>query len=412
VVLKLSSPGLLHKKAIGGVVTDIWNAEALEHALIDLQHRIIHLEPDMQKNISIQVQKEIINGVEVIVGIKYDPTFGPVLLFGAGGTMTEIIADKNIHLFPITTPQIKQLVEKSKIFSLLKGNPGEPPFALEKLYNLIARLAELVKNAPEIGEIEINPVIITVNDVWAIDTKVILKYGQAKPTFIPQFHTAAIVEHKILASNYHSYVVETEYPFIYHPGQFISVKVADRRINAYSIAGSDEPNRFNLLVDTTPGGPGSKFFENLKIGDKITYLGPSGVFTLKPDDGSKHLLFLGTGSGCSPLRSILEAALRNNSQTPMTLYFGLRHVSDIFWQDYFKTLEQKHPNFKFKLVLSAPDESWHGPIGHITEIVVSDHSDARDVSAYLCGNKMMIEQASEVLLTHGCPKERIYSEKF
>jgi acetate---CoA ligase (ADP-forming) len=412
VVLKLSSPGLLHKKAIGGVVCDIWNTEALEHAWIDLQHKIIHLEPDLQKHISIQVQKEIINGVEVIVGIKHDPTFGPVLLFGAGGTLTEIIADKNIHLLPITLSEIKKLVEKSKIYSLLKGNPGEPPYALDKLYELIARLAKLAQTSLEIEQIEINPVIVTINDVWAIDTKVILKYGESKAVFVPQFHTAATVEHQILAGKYHTFIFETENSFVYNPGQFVSVKVADRRINAYSIAGSDQPNHFDLLVDTTPGGPGSKFFENLKVGDKITYLGPSGVFTLKPDDGSKHLLFLATGSGISPLRSMIESLFRQNSQIPMTLYFGLRHVSDIFWQDYFSKLEKEHPNFRFKLVLSAPDESWHGPIGHITETVITDNPDARDVSAYLCGNKMMIEQASEILINHGCPKERIYSEKF
>jgi NAD(P)H-flavin reductase len=142
-------------------------------------------------------------------------------------------------------------------------------------------------------------------------------------------------------------------------------------------------------------------------------MGPFGTFIFKEDDGAQRLLFLGTGSGCSPLRSMLESALKNpNIKLPIHLYFGLRYSNDVFWKDYFEKLASEHPNFHFNLVLSKPDESWHGQIGHITEILQKEIKDASDSSAYLCGNQKMIEEASIILKNSKCPEKRIYTEKF
>jgi NAD(P)H-flavin reductase len=142
-------------------------------------------------------------------------------------------------------------------------------------------------------------------------------------------------------------------------------------------------------------------------------MGPFGVFTFKEDDGAKRLLFLGTGSGCSPLRSMLEAALKNpNINVPIHFYFGLRYSDDVFWKDYFEKLAAEHPNFHFNLVLSKPDESWHGQVGHITDILQKEVPDASDSSAYLCGNPAMIKEASAILKNKNCPEERIYKEEF
>ena len=227
-----------------------------------------------------------------------------------------------------------------------------------------------------------------------------------------KFHQALVKEHTLLAGNYHCFVLETNPPLNYEPGQYISVQVADSRLNAYSIAGH-VGNNFSVLVDVSPGGPGSIYFKNLKVGDTINFLGPFGTFTLKPEDKTHKILFLGTGSGCSPLKCILESALvEKNYENEMVLYFGLRYQNDVFWQDYFNRLVEKHPNFKFKLVLSKPNETWHGQAGYITEYLKNDLQDASNCSVYLCGNKRMIDDAVDILLKHGCPKERIYFEKF
>jgi len=227
------------------------------------------------------------------------------------------------------------------------------------------------------------------------------------------FKAAKVLECKILAGKFHGVILETETPITYKPGQYISVKVADSRINCYSIATDEGENKFSLLIDTSPGGPGSKYFENLKAGDKITFLGPFGTFIFKLDNTVKHILFLGTGSGCAPLRCIIDNLLKvEHVQTPMTLYLGLRYQAEIFWQDYFEKLSKDYPNFNFVLVISKPDAGWQGKSGHITDFISQGFSSMSGLAAYLCGNISMIEEATDILISHGLAKEKIYTEKF
>ncbi len=415
VVLKLSSPGILHRTDVGGVVTGIEKDADLLGAWDKLEQKIAQLDEKIRPGVRIQIQKEVGFGVEVIAGVKRDPTFGPVILFGAGGKLAELLADRNLALLPLDMSGAKELIARSKIFPLLCGYRGEPPYALDKLYDLLVRLGKLAETLPEISEMEVNPAIVTLNEAWAVDGKVVLENTPVSAGLPagPKFKSAQILSHQNPAGKYHEFVFATDEPFTFKPGQYVSVRVAEDRINAYSVFSSSQANNFNLMVDTSPGGVGSKFFEALKPGDRISFLGPFGVFTFKPDDGAKELLFLGTGSGCSPLRSIIEdLLLKQNEKREIYFYFGLRYPGDIFWRDYFDNLSQKYSNFHFVLTLSKPDETWKGNTGHITDLVAKDFPDMRDVSAYLCGNKEMIEQSGQILTAGGCPKERIYHEKF
>lgn len=227
----------------------------------------------------------------------------------------------------------------------------------------------------------------------------------------PKFLKAKVIEHKILSGKFHHFVMETESPFNFVAGQYISIKVAEDRINSYSIAGRVADNRFELLIDTTPAGPGSIFFEKLKEGEEVSYLGPFGIFGLKPEDGAEVWLFMATGSGISPIKAMIETALKEMAiEKQIYFYFGLRYVSDIFWKDYFETLAVTYPNFHFKLCLSKADESWQGLKGHITDYIKTDFADASKLSAYLCGNKAMIEEAIKILSECNCPSGTIYKE--
>jgi len=411
VVLKLSSPGLLHKKAVGGVINDIRDEEQLEIAWDNLQRSITHLEKETQQAVKVQIQKDILNGVEVIVGIKRDPTFGAVLLFGAGGSLAQMINDRNLHLLPISSSQITKLVEKSKVFDLLNGSETEPPLALNKLYDLVKRLGQIMEFSPEISDIEINPVIVTLNNVWAVDAKIILSDGEKKIA-APAFKLTKVIQNQNLATTFHYVEFESEQPLDFLPGQYINVKVDTNRINCYSVATKSGTNKFGLLVDTCPGGPGSKFFQHLKMGDKMTYLGPFGSFNLKENDGSQGLLLLGTGSGLAPLRMMLDSALIEKKMTlPIYLYLGLKSPKDVFWLDYFQNLSKQYPNFKYKVSVDKGDEAWQGSTGFITDLVKQDFTDASKLSAYLCGNKYMIEDMTNILTEKGMPKEKVYKEK-
>lgn len=412
VVLKLSSPGLLHKKEIGGVITDIRNEDQLEVAWDALERRITHLDEDLREHVGVQIQKEVESGVEVIVGVKDDVTFGKVMLFGAGGGLAELVSDRNLHLLPVDLEGAKNLVMSSKVYSILKGGSHEPAYCLDKLYELMVDLGRLAGSVPEISEIEVNPVIVTLNGVWAVDAKAVLSKGQSPVVALPQFKIATTVSCKILAQKYHYFEFETEQPSEFEPGQYISVKVAVDRINCYSIAGRSTPKRFNLLVDSAPGGPGSKFFENLKERDKITFLGPFGTFTLKPDDGSRTLIFSATGSGLAPVKNLIESALGEKKiKGPVVLYWGLNYPRDVFMEDYLQNLHRDFPNFSYKIVVCNGDETWKGLTGFVTKYISEDFPKANDCSAYLSGNKYMIADVSALLLSHGCLKERIYMEK-
>ncbi|MFH1407466.1 MAG: acetate--CoA ligase family protein [Patescibacteria group bacterium] len=166
VVLKLSSPEIIHKKRAGGVILDIINENQLEKALTKMQ----------EKNLDIQIQKSIVGGAQVLVGVKRDITFGNILLFGAGGSFAELISDKNIHLLPMGIMDAKTLVENSKVYTLFETAPGEIPFALDKLFELIVRVGKLAESMPKNLEIEINPVIVNKDNAWAVDPKIIINY--------------------------------------------------------------------------------------------------------------------------------------------------------------------------------------------------------------------------------------------
>lgn len=165
VVLKISSSNLLHKTETGGVIINIYNEEALVKAFNKINK---HGE-------DILIQKQIVGGIEVIVGVKEDENFGQVILFGAGGILTELIKDKNMRILPIEYEDIIEMVEKSKIYRLFSGFRGAEIYDLGLLYENITRVIKLVESNKKISEFEINPLIITRQNVYAVDGKIILK---------------------------------------------------------------------------------------------------------------------------------------------------------------------------------------------------------------------------------------------
>jgi len=174
-VLKLSSPLLLHKTESGAVLTGLDNFAKLDEAFTLLSKQITKLDETIKPTVKIQIQKQVEKGVEVIVGVKRDPNFGPVLMFGAGGTLAELIADRNLYVLPINQNRAIDLIKKAKVFKLLNGFRGSQAYSLEKLADLIVKLSNLAQADERIAEIEINPVIVTYDQTWAVDGKVVLQ---------------------------------------------------------------------------------------------------------------------------------------------------------------------------------------------------------------------------------------------
>ncbi len=173
VVLKISSPFLMHKTEAGAVIKNINNNEQLENAWTKIT-AIVKKLPN-KSNCFIQIQQQIGAGVEVIAGIKHDNSFGNVLMFGAGGILAELIGDSNLKMLPIDEAGAKQLILKSKVSKLLTGFRNQKSFALNKLATLLVKLGNLAQTTNQFSEITINPIIVTETDAWAVDPRIIVR---------------------------------------------------------------------------------------------------------------------------------------------------------------------------------------------------------------------------------------------
>lgn len=201
---------------------------------------------------------------------------------------------------------------------------------------------------------------------------------------------------------------------LFQAGQYVSLQVSehgDRR--SYSICSSPEADHgFELLIDVSPNGLGSQYLHNLALGQTVNVLVPLGVFTVPDAPEEKNLIFIGTGSGIAPFRSMIMDQLQNkHDQRPMTLYWGLRHVAQMFWQDEFTELSQNFPNFHFHPVISQPEADWPLCRGRVTDCL-SVHEFVPEAGFYLCGNAPMLRDVLAFLGQKQIPEARIHHEKF
>jgi NAD(P)H-flavin reductase len=205
----------------------------------------------------------------------------------------------------------------------------------------------------------------------------------------------------------------------FQAGQFISFEVlppgAARPVTRpYSIA--SPPSRrgiLTLLFNRVPGGPGSGFLFGLRPGDEVRFKGPAGHFTLK-DDGTRDRLFVATGTGIAPIRSMLLALRERGDARRATLYWGLRSRRDLYYQEELAALATEHPGFSAVVTLSRPEPDWTGEVGRVTRLVEERITSVAGLAAYLCGNGAMIKEVTALLNRRGlCPvyREKYYDER-
>ncbi len=175
VVLKIVAEGLIHKSDAGGIVLNLRNSEELRVAYNKLIAKIRTNEP-LAKIVGAMVEKMAAKGVEVIVGMRRDATFGPLMMFGMGGTLVELVKDIQFRVAPLSKDDIRFMVAETMAGKLLNGFRGSAVADFESLYEVIAQLSHLAMAHPEIQEIEINPLIVYPKGegVMAIDSRMIL----------------------------------------------------------------------------------------------------------------------------------------------------------------------------------------------------------------------------------------------
>lgn len=202
----------------------------------------------------------------------------------------------------------------------------------------------------------------------------------------------------------------------FRPGQFVSVTVNGMR-RSYSIASTpQEETYFDLLVDVAPGGPGSTFFMDKKEGDILHAIGPMGNFTLKTDEGV--IVFLATGTGIAPFKSMLDTLFEKQLVTgdyqkrQIYLYYGFRFEEDMFWDDYFRQMQERHPNFHYLMTLSKPTKKWQGCSGYIQTCMDRQILYHPRAHFYVCGGNKMVQGVVSYLRENKLSDERIHFEPF
>jgi acetyltransferase len=168
-VLKISAPDALHKTDVQGVVLNVNDVSKFEQAWQALAHSI---EVAGYQNAHIQVQEQIPQGTEIIMGITRDANFGPVMLFGSGGIYTEVFKDTTVRVLP--THDFADMIEETKVGQILHGVRGEKPKAIEPLIEVMHKLQRLVLDYPEILSIDINPVMVTEDRAVCVDFKILV----------------------------------------------------------------------------------------------------------------------------------------------------------------------------------------------------------------------------------------------
>ena len=156
VVLKISSPDIIHKSDAGGVILDLENEEELREAYKKMMSNVKVKVPKAKID-GITIQKMVKGGRETILGMKLDPNFGPLVMFGLGGIYVEVLKDVSFRIAPITDLDAQEMVRSVKSYPLLSGVRGGKPLDIKSIEEYIQRLSRLVEDFPEIEEMDINP---------------------------------------------------------------------------------------------------------------------------------------------------------------------------------------------------------------------------------------------------------------
>jgi NAD(P)H-flavin reductase len=177
----------------------------------------------------------------------------------------------------------------------------------------------------------------------------------------------------------------------------------------YSISSVEtSQDTFEVCIDTKPGGLGSAFATKAELGTVVMMLIPLGKFTLSSED--KPTIFLATGSGIAPFRSMLMRTLRNLIDTKVELIWGMKHDQNLFWLDFWQELQNNYPNFTFSPCISRQVDSKYFK-GRVTDFLEQKPS-LDQHQAYLCGGGEMIKATKEILITKNIQEENIYYEKY
>ncbi len=205
-------------------------------------------------------------------------------------------------------------------------------------------------------------------------------------------------------------------------------KNTESQFKAYSMA--NHPAEGNIIMlnvriatpppalwNDAPPGIASSYMFNLKAGDKVTISGPYGDFFIKGTD--REMVYIGGGAGMAPMRShLFHLFYTLETGRKVSFWYGARSKREMFYDDDFKAIQEKYPNFSYNVALSdpMPADNWEGYKGFIHQVVLDnyldEHEDSTEIEYYMCGPPMMIDAAENMLYNLGVEPEMIAFDKF
>ncbi len=182
---------------------------------------------------------------------------------------------------------------------------------------------------------------------------------------------------------------------------------------AYSIASAPADREVELAVTRVEGGVASPTLHALVPGDAVAFDGPLGFFTRDAAARAEPALFVATGTGLSPFRSMLRERMAKPRQPPVTLLFGARSQADILWRDEIEQLASQDPSLRFEVTLSQPQAGWSGRTGYVQSHLAALVREAGAPPVYICGLSKMVSEVRALLKSElQYDRKRIHSERY
>jgi acetyltransferase len=187
VVLKLNSETVTHKTDVGGVQLNIKDEAGVRRAYDLILEGVTEAAgAEHFQGVSVQPMVDLSESYEIIIGSSIDPQFGPVILFGTGGSLVEVFKDRALALPPLTTTLSRRMMEQTKIYEALLGVRGRGSVNMAQLENLMVRFSQLISEQPWIAECDINPLMASEHQIIALDGRVVLHPADMDDADLPQ----------------------------------------------------------------------------------------------------------------------------------------------------------------------------------------------------------------------------------
>jgi len=173
-VLKIVSPDILHKSDIGGVKLNLNSEDEVGRAYDEIMAAAKKHAPKAKVE-GVSVQPMARPAIEVIIGMNKDQQFGPVLMFGLGGILVEVLKDVSFRIVPLAKRDAREMIREIKAYPVLEGYRGQEPADVETLENLLLKVSDFVEKHPDIKEMDLNPIFAYRDGATAVDARIILE---------------------------------------------------------------------------------------------------------------------------------------------------------------------------------------------------------------------------------------------